>query len=164
MLSLYHGALPTGELYTQWEAIAQSKNCGALSIFSGIVRKEQNLDSKHSKTPALEVFENNFIKALSFDIYEPLLQKWFNSWQEKAHNMGAYVCMAHSIGDVPCGKSSFMCGIISSHRKVALSLYAEFVEDFKANAPIWKYDVINNQRIYAKERSKTLKGSGILCK
>lgn len=163
MLSLYHGALPTGELYTQWEAIAQSKNCGAVSIFSGIVRKEQSLES-HLESSLDSNLKSNDVEALSFDIYKPLLEKWFNSWQEKAHNMGAYICMAHSIGDVPCGKSSFMCGIISSHRKVALSLYAELIEDFKANAPIWKYDVINHKRIYAKERSKALKGSGILCK
>ncbi len=163
MLSLYHGALPTGELYTQWEALAQSKNCGAVSIFSGIVRKEQSLES-HLESSLDSNLKSNDVEALSFDIYKPLLEKWFNSWQEKAHNMGAYVCMAHSIGDVPCGKSSFMCGIISSHRKVALSLYAELIEDFKANAPIWKYDVINHKRIYAKERSKALKGSGILCK
>ncbi|BDB66546.1 molybdopterin synthase catalytic subunit [Helicobacter cinaedi] len=163
MLSLYHGALPTGELYTQWEAIAQSKNCGAVSIFSGVVRKEQSLES-HLESSLDSNLKSNDVEALSFDIYKPLLEKWFNSWQEKAHNMGAYVCMAHSIGDVPCGKSSFMCGIISSHRKVALSLYAELIEDFKANAPIWKYDVINHKRIYAKERSKALKGSGILCK
>ena len=163
MLSLYHGALPTGELYTQWEALAQSKNCGAVSIFSGIVRKEQNLES-HLESSLDSNLKSNDVEALSFDIYKPLLEKWFNSWQEKAHNMGAYVCMAHSIGDVPCGKSSFMCGIVSSHRKVALSLYAELIEDFKANAPIWKYDVINHKRIYAKERSKALKGSGILCK
>lgn len=163
MLSLYHGALPTGELYTQWEAIAQSKNCGAVSIFSGIVRKEQSLES-HLESSLDSNLKSNDVEALSFDIYKPLLEKWFSSWQEKAHNMGAYICMAHSIGDVPCGKSSFMCGIISSHRKVALSLYAELIEDFKANAPIWKYDVINHKRIYAKERSKALKGSGILCK
>ena len=163
MLSLYHGALPTGELYTQWEAIAQSKNCGAVSIFSGIVRKEQSLES-YLESSLDSNLKSNDVEALSFDIYKPLLEKWFNSWQEKAHNMGAYVCMAHSIGDVPCGKSSFMCGIISPHRKVALSLYAELIEDFKANAPIWKYDVINHKRIYAKERSKALKGSGILCK
>ncbi|WP_104742799.1 molybdopterin synthase catalytic subunit [Helicobacter cinaedi] len=163
MLSLYHGALPTGELYTQWEALAQSKNCGAVSIFSGIVRKEQSLES-HLESSLDSNLKSNDVEALSFDIYKPLLEKWFNSWQEKAHNMGAYICMAHSIGDVPCGKSSFMCGIISSHRKVALSLYAELIEDFKANAPIWKYDVINHKRIYAKERSKALKGSGILCK
>ena len=47
-------------------------------------------------------------------------------------------------------------------RKVALSLINDFVEDFKANAPIWKYDLKNAQRIYAKDRSQAINGAGIL--
>lgn len=145
MLELYQGALPTHTIYASWESFAKERNAGALSIFTGIVRAENN------------------ISALSFDIYEPLLQKWFMQWQERAHNhYNTYICMAHSRGDVLCGQSSFMCGIISSQRKGALGIYEDFIEDFKANAPIWKYDIINNQRIYAKERSKPLQGSGIL--
>ncbi|CAM2749312.1 molybdenum cofactor biosynthesis protein MoaE [Helicobacter sp. MIT 03-1614] len=145
MLNLYKGALPTCEIYTKWENLAQSKNAGALSIFTGIVRAENN------------------ISALSFDIYEPLLRKWFDKWQQKAQNhFDTYICMAHSVGDVLCGQSSYMCGIISAQRKGVLGIYEDFIEDFKANAPIWKYDVINHQRIYAKERSKPLQGSGIL--
>lgn len=145
MLYLYDGALPTNEIYTQWECLAQSRNAGALSIFTGIVRKENQID------------------ALSFDIYEPLLRKWFDKWHKYAEDtFSAYLCMAHSVGDVPCHKSSYMCGVISANRKGALSIYADFIEDFKANAPIWKYDVINKQRIYAKSRSKPLDGSGIL--
>ena len=38
----------------------------------------------------------------------------------------------------------------------------EFVEDFKAQAPIWKYDIINNKRVYAKDRSTAIFGAGIL--
>ena len=38
----------------------------------------------------------------------------------------------------------------------------DFVEDFKANAPIWKYDLKNAQRIYAKDRSQAINGAGIL--
>ncbi|MCH5313265.1 MAG: molybdenum cofactor biosynthesis protein MoaE [Helicobacter sp.] len=149
MLSLYQGALPTYDIYIKWESLAQSKNAGALSIFTGIVREEIQAEGQ--------------IEALSFDIYEPLLQKWFDKWQQyaqKEHN--AYLCMAHSIGDVSVHQSSYMCGIISSNRKGVLSVYELFIEDFKANAPIWKYDVIHHRRIYAKERSKTLAGSGIL--
>ena len=47
-------------------------------------------------------------------------------------------------------------------RRVALELIDEFVEDFKAQAPIWKYDIINNQRVYAKDRSTVISGAGIL--
>jgi molybdopterin synthase catalytic subunit len=45
---------------------------------------------------------------------------------------------------------------------VALELIDEFVEDFKANAPIWKYDVKNGERIYAEDRSTPMSGSGLL--
>ncbi|TLD96207.1 molybdenum cofactor biosynthesis protein MoaE [Helicobacter jaachi] len=144
MLELFKGALPTHRIYAKWEDYARERNAGALCIFTGIVRAEHN------------------ISALSFDIYEPLLQKWFDTWQERANKDNVELYMAHSIGDVLCGQSSYMCGILSPNRRGALGLYEEFIEDFKANAPIWKYDVINNHRIYAKERSKALSGSGIL--
>jgi len=45
-----------------------------------------------------------------------------------------------------------------------LELIDEFVEDFKANAPIWKYDVKEGKRIYAAERSTPMNGSGLLSK
>ena len=68
----------------------------------------------------------------------------------------------HSRGDVPNHTSSYISAVVSPKRKVALSMINDFVEDFKANAPIWKYDLINNKRIYAKERSHLLNGSGLL--
>ncbi|GAA6797014.1 hypothetical protein VN0280_05000 [Helicobacter pylori] len=51
---------------------------------------------------------------------------------------------------------------MGKNRKNALELYEDFIEDFKHSAPIWKYDLIDNKRIYAKERSHPLKGSGLL--
>jgi molybdopterin synthase catalytic subunit len=38
----------------------------------------------------------------------------------------------------------------------------QFVEDFKANAPIWKYDLKEGERIYARARSHKIEGSGLL--
>ncbi len=64
-------------------------NYGAFIPFIGIVRAE------------------NGIEALSFDIYEPLLLKWFKKWENIAKLEGAKVKMAHSIGDVPVHTSSF---------------------------------------------------------
>ncbi len=43
-----------------------------------------------------------------------------------------------------------------------IELIDEFVEDFKASAPIWKYDLKNGNRIYALDRSTAIEGSGIL--
>jgi len=70
--------------------------------------------------------------------------------------------MAHSRGDVKNHTSSYISAVLSPQRKVGLRLINEFVEDFKANAPIWKYDLIDGKRVYAKDRSTPLNGAGLL--
>lgn len=51
---------------------------------------------------------------------------------------------------------------MGKNRKNVLELYENFIEDFKYNVFIWKYDLIYNKCIYVKERSYFLKGSGFL--
>jgi len=143
-VELYHGPLDTKEIFGRWLDDQAHSNYGAYIPFVGTIRAEDD------------------IEALSFDIYEPVLQKWFDGWQEKAADLGAVVKMAHSIGDVPVHTSSYVSAVFSPKRRVALELIDEFVEDFKANAPIWKYDVKNGERIYAADRSTPMSGSGLL--
>ncbi len=143
-MQIYNGSLDVQRITNEWYDAFKDKNCGALITFVGIVREEGG------------------ISALSFDIYEPILKKWLEAWEERAKKENAYVLFAHSKGDVAVHTSSYVAGVVSPQRKVALRLINEFVEDFKANAPIWKYDVINGERIYAKERSQAINGAGIL--
>lgn len=143
-MQIYNGSLDVQSITNEWYERFKDKNCGALITFIGIVREEGG------------------ISALSFDIYEPILKKWLDAWEERAKKENAYVLFAHSKGDVAVHTSSYVAGVVSPQRKVALRLINEFVEDFKANAPIWKYDVINGERIYAKERSQAINGAGIL--
>ncbi|WP_103624601.1 molybdopterin synthase catalytic subunit [Campylobacter concisus] len=143
-MQIYNGSLDVQSITNEWYDRFKDKNYGALITFVGIVREEGG------------------ISALSFDIYEPILKKWLDAWQERAKKENAYVLFAHSKGDVAVHTSSYVAGVVSPQRKVALRLINEFVEDFKANAPIWKYDVINGERIYAKERSQAINGAGIL--
>lgn len=144
MLELYCGALNINAIESRWLNLAKEENCGAFIKFVGIVRDEDSIDG------------------LSFDVYEPILKKWFDSWQEKAKKQSAKLFMAHSIGDVFLGESSYIAAVLSPKRGVALEMIDTFVEDFKANAPIWKYDLKEGERIYAKERSHKIEGSGIL--
>jgi len=145
-VELYNSPLNVEEITNRWYRDSSNLNYGAFITFIGTIREEDG------------------IEALSFDIYEPILKKWFNKWQEKAEKKGAIVKMAHSIGDVPVNSSSYISAVISPKRRVALELIDEFVEDFKANAPIWKYDVIDGKRVYAKDRSTPMSGAGILAK
>lgn len=148
-IEIYKGGLDTDALYKKWYDEIKTQNLGAFITFSGIIRDDDG------------------VEALSFDIYEKLLQNWFNGWQkrvkdEKVENEKIRLFFAHSFGDVKVGQSSYFTAIASKQRKVALRLISEFVEDFKANAPIWKYDVKNGTRIYAENRSFKLKGAGLL--
>ncbi|WP_457746893.1 molybdopterin synthase catalytic subunit [Sulfurimonas sp.] len=144
MLSLYDGALNVPKLLKEWYEEESQSNYGAYIPFVGTVRSEDGIDG------------------LSFDIYEPILESWFLSWQEKAKERGALIKMAHSRGDVLLHESSYIAAVFSPKRRVALEFIDEFVEDFKASAPIWKYDLRKGQRVYAKDRSTAIKGSGIL--
>ena len=143
-MELYQGALNVAEITNRWYNDSADLNYGAFITFIGTIREEDG------------------IEALSFDIYEPILKSWFESWEKKANKRGAIVKMAHSIGDVKVHESSYISAVISPKRRVALELIDEFVEDFKANAPIWKYDVVNAQRVYAADRSTPMEGAGIL--
>ncbi|CAA6818753.1 MAG: Molybdenum cofactor biosynthesis protein MoaE [uncultured Sulfurovum sp.] len=145
-LELYQGSLEVERIFTKWLEEEADSNYGAYIPFIGTIRAEDE------------------IEALSFDIYEPVLQKWFSDWEEKAAQRGAKVKMAHAIGDVPVHTSSYISAVFSPKRRVALELIDEFVEDFKANAPIWKYDVKEGKRIYAADRSTPMNGSGLLSK
>jgi molybdopterin synthase catalytic subunit len=143
-LQIFDGSLPVEQITNSWYAKYRNSNFGAIITFVGIVRDE------------------NKINGLSFDIYEPILNSWFDSWQKKAKEKKAVVLMAHSRGDVFNHESSYIAAVCSPKRRVALELIDEFVEDFKAQAPIWKYDIINKQRVYAKDRSTAISGAGIL--
>ncbi len=134
------------DILSRWYQEEKNSNYGAFIPFVGVVREEDG------------------IEALSFDIYEPMLLNWFKRWEDIAKKRDAKVKMAHSIGDVFIHESSYISAVFSPRRRVALDLIDDFVEDFKANAPIWKYDVINGKRIYAKDRSTPISGSGILLK
>ncbi len=144
MLELYDGSLPVQEITNRWYDEFKNSNYGAIITFVGIVRDENGIDG------------------LSFDIYEPILNNWFQKWQNKAKELGAVVLMAHSKGDVPNHTSSYISAICSPKRRVSLELIDLFVEDFKASAPIWKYDIIDGKRVYASDRSTAIQGAGLL--
>jgi len=143
-MELHNGPLDVREIFGRWLDEHQQSNYGAFIPFVGIIREEGG------------------IEALSFDIYEPILRSWFDAWQIRAQERGAIVKMAHAVGDVPVHTSSYISAVFSPKRRVALELIDEFVEDFKANAPIWKYDVIDGKRIYAADRSTPMEGAGVL--
>lgn len=144
LLELHNGALDVAEILKRWYEEEAKSNYGAYIPFVGTVRDESG------------------IGGLSFDVYEPILESWYKAWEEKARTKGAIIKMAHSRGDVMLHQSSYIAAVFSPKRRVALEFIEEFVEDFKASAPIWKYDLLDGKRVYAKDRSTAISGSGLL--
>ncbi len=143
-IEIYDGPLSVDKITNSWYEKYKNSNYGAIITFVGVVRDEDGIDG------------------LSFDIYKPILDLWFTSWQERATKKNSIVLMAHSCGDVLNHESSYIAAICSPKRRVALEMIDEFVEDFKKSAPIWKYDIIEGKRIYAINRSTLLDGAGLL--
>lgn len=143
-LQIHNGSLEVEKIHNAWYNKYKNLNYGAFITFVGIIRDENQIDG------------------LSFDLYEPILKNWFSSWQDRAKERNAIVFLAHSQGDVLNHTSSYIAGVCSPQRRVALELIDLFVEDFKKNAPIWKYDIKDAKRIYAKDRSQNIDGAGIL--
>ena len=141
MVEIFKGGIPVVETLQRWYEECKLEGFGAMIPFIGIVRDDNGVDG------------------LSFDLYLPLLNEWFKKWENLED---AKILMAHSFGDVKVGESSFLCAVFTKHRREGFRYIEEFVEDFKANAPIWKYDLINGKRVFAKDRAKELKGAGIL--
>ncbi len=141
MIEIFKGGIPVISTIDRWYEEAKLEGFGAMIPFIGIVRPDGD------------------IEGLSFDLYLPMLNDWFKKWQNLDD---AKIMMAHSFGDVKIGESSFLCAVFTKHRREGFKYLEEFVEDFKANAPIWKYDLINGQRVFAKDRAKKLPGAGIL--
>ena len=123
--------------------LAQSAN-GAFISFAGIVRSEENL------------------QALSYEIEEKTLKNWFAKWAKRAQENASCIFMAHSKGDVPVGAIPFMCAVASPKRGFALKTIEAFIEDLKQNAPIWKYDLKNGERIFDPNKAQAMDGSGLL--
>ena len=89
-LQLFDGSLPVEQITNAWYDKYKNSNYGAIITFVGVVRDENKIDG------------------LSFDIYEPILNNWFDTWQKKANDLNAIVLMAHSRGDVFNHESSYI--------------------------------------------------------
>ena len=72
-LQLFDGSLPVEQITNSWYNKYKNSNFGAIITFVGVVRDENKIDG------------------LSFDIYEPILNSWLDSWQKKANEKDAIV-------------------------------------------------------------------------
>ncbi|MDM7990347.1 molybdenum cofactor biosynthesis protein MoaE [Arthrobacter sp. zg-Y877] len=106
------------------ERAAWSPDCGAVVLFSGIVR---NHDDGKSVT------------ALAYSSH-PTAQSVLDSVANgiAAKYDGIRIWVAHRTGDLEIGDAALVAAVASAHRGTAFAACSELVDTIKANVPIWK--------------------------
>ena len=99
---------------------------GALVLFTGVIR-DHNLGRKVLK--------------VSYDVFEPLALKTFESLVEKARDafgksLSAFI--VHRTGTLEIGEVAVAIGVSLPHRDEAYRASRFLIEEVKHNAPIWK--------------------------
>ena len=98
---------------------------GAWVEFAGIVRGEE---------------DGQPIVALEYEAYEDMAVRIM---RELLAELGrSYPCIRaqviHRIGIIPVGETAIWIGVEAGHRKEALALVSEFMDQLKQDVPIWK--------------------------
>jgi len=98
---------------------------GAVLEFLGVVRSVEN---------------GAKISAIVYEIYEPMAGKVMRRILEKLGeaNPCRRVQIVHRHGTVPVGEASIHVRVESQHRGDGLRLMEEFMNQLKADVPIWK--------------------------
>jgi len=116
-------------------AAHQSKtDIGAHAIFLGQVRADE--------TP------NGRVTAIDYSAYTEMANEAIFKIKEDAFVSGDIRCLHvyHSMGRVKCGEISLFVFVSSGHRKASMQIMEEVVEKIKADVPIWKKEITDQQK------------------
>ena len=104
-------------------------SCGAISSFIGITRDN---------------FNDKKVKELRYEAYVPMAKKVLF---QLCHTAQATfkdverIAMVHILGDCPVGRASVIICVASPHRRQSLDCVSFLIDELKANVPIWKLEV-----------------------
>ncbi|MGH7442863.1 MAG: molybdenum cofactor biosynthesis protein MoaE [bacterium] len=99
--------------------------CGALAVFVGRVREEQ---------------EGRAVLSLGYEAYDVLALKRMRALLSEARmrwNLGPLL-LAHRVGRLEVGEAAVLVAATSGHRDAAFAACAFIVSETKAKVPVWK--------------------------
>lgn len=108
-------------------------SCGAISSFVGITRDN---------------FESKKVLKLSYEAYVPMAEKVLRELCDEATKEKfkgvKRIAIVHLLGDCPIGHASVIICVSSPHRRLAIDCCHFLIDELKAKAPIWKFEVYDD--------------------
>ncbi len=116
-------------------ASVTSDACGAVILFIGVVRAENN---------------GRRVTWLDYEAYEPLALKAFEQIDREAVERWAAVRLAitHRVGRLAIGDPSVVIAAASPHRADAFAVARYAIERIKQIAPIWKHEHFDGGEVW----------------
>lgn len=102
--------------------------CGAVAIFSGVVRERSDDDRP--------------VTGLSYEAYEPMALHDFAAIAREANERfgPCRVAIVHRVGDLAIGEIAVCVAVACGHRAAAFDACEYCIDEVKARAPIWKHE------------------------
>ena len=126
------GAIPAQKLADSVAHHSSQVNIGAHAIFLGQVRADQVGDAT--------------VTAIDYSAHEEMAQKVYDEIREACFSRYAITCahVYHSLGEVAVGTLCFYVFTSAERRKDAIDACSYFVEQIKANVPIFGKEVLSD--------------------
>ena len=128
-LGLSHQVLPVAAAY-EW---AVQPSCGAVVLFSGIVR-DHAVDGDHRR---------DGVQSLTYEAYEEQAIRSFAAIEAELRSrwpMVGRVVLLHRVGTLQLGESAVVAVVSAPHRPEAFAAGSWLIDAVKASAPIWKHE------------------------
>ncbi|MDB5986473.1 MAG: molybdenum cofactor biosynthesis protein MoaE [Nevskia sp.] len=113
-----------GLLLADWLNAAAPADCGALACFAGTVRNQH---------------EGRAVSGMHYHAYPALAEaRLLEIENEAATRFGAYIRVAHAVGELAVGDVSVVVVVHAPHRAEAFSACRWAIDAIKQTIPIWK--------------------------
>lgn len=114
-----------------WQ-FTQDPSSGATSLFTGTTRNH------HDGKKVTDLFYDSYD-----DMAVHMLEKLGH--QKLESNSVQRVAIFHKTGEAPIGTISLIVAVSAPHRKTAMDVTAELIDDLKQLVPIWKHETFEGK-------------------
>lgn len=91
------------------------------------------------------------IAALEYEAYDSMARRVMTDLLKALGLKHGCECayVIHRVGVIPVGETAIWIGVGSGHRKEALALVAEFMDQLKQDVPVWKRRALSSAELEA---------------